>query len=251
MSKKSRKPRRNKKTKAFKGASNNRSRDTSDAYIFIDQQAGRRFKDESSSGEPIPSNYLIDPNTRDYLNEISGRDRIIEYAFGEINGPFKVGSGLFDGDDIVAAPANTQEREYLKNQLSFLGSALSLTFNEVEFESADLRFFANLKDHPSSEAAVAWGETVDVHWERLAKGREMDGNTRLTLSHELAHALGLHHVDALSGLSEKDVFKKWGVSDSVMIAWEKPTEYYNRSFTSDHQWLGSNDLGALKEIWLV
>lgn len=249
MGKRSRNPRKKKGVKPSKRRGDNSTVNSPETFVFTDQQTGRGFNDDSSSGDPLPVDYLIGPEVRDYLDNISGRDGVIGYAFGEITGPYKVGSGLFDGDNIVASPPNAQEREYIKSQLSFLGNALSLTFNEVEFGRADLRFFADTKDHPSSEAAVAMGETVDVHWERLTEGRDMSGYTRMVVSHEIAHALGLDHVDALSGLSERDVFKKWGVSDSVMMSWEMPKEYYSDAFASNHQWFSANDLAALREIW--
>ena len=65
---------------------------------------------------------------------------------------------------------------------------------------------------------------------------------------EIAHGLGLEHIDEISGMSENEIFRKWGISDSLMISWEKQYDFYD-SFGNDHQWFTRNDINALQLAW--
>jgi hypothetical protein len=216
---------------------------------FVDQSSGEQFSDPSSSGEALPASYILSQDYSQWLYDNSGRDRVIEYAFSNVDGAFTTADGYFEIQRIVSSPVTSTERDYVTGQLTFLSQKLNLHFIESSFESADLRFFAASSDNTSSDGFATVGyPIVDIVWERLDY-KDINGVIRRTISHEIGHALGLEHVDQMSGLSDQDIFLRWGISDSVMISSEKPYEYYNSQFKSSHQWFTKNDLDALALGW--
>jgi hypothetical protein len=216
---------------------------------FVDQSSGKRFSDDSSSGSPLSTDYILKQDFAQWLHDDSGKDKIIGYAFGEINGPFTVGDGYWDNHDISSVAVSQEEKDYITGQLNFLSGKIGIQFFQSSFEDADIRFFAA----ESGKGEYTGFATVDIHpldlvWERAGE-KKLTPNIRLTISHEIAHGLGLEHVDEISGLSEKEMHKRWGVSDSLMISWEKPGDFYDTNFPKGHQWFSKNDLDALSLAW--
>lgn len=228
----------------------NKNRDSikKKGYKFTDLSSGRRFLDPSSSGDNLGSEYILKQDFAQWLHENSGRDKIVSYAFSTISGPFTVGDGYWDTDNIESVAVNPSERDYITGQLQFLSPQIGVQFIEAPFESADIRFFASESGGNEYTGFSTVGQApLDLVWER-AGDKTLTPNIRLTISHEIAHGLGLEHVDEASGMSEKEMFQKWGVSDSLMISWEKQYDFYD-SFGNDHQWFTRNDINALQLAW--
>ena len=209
-----------------------------------------QFADPSSSGTPVPPESLLRQDYAQWLYDDSGRDKIINYAFSDISGAYTVDDGFFASDNIVSAPVSAQERDYITGRLSFLGSQIGVQFVESSFEAADIRFFAaeSGRKEYTGFATVGRNAPLDLVWERAGQ-KNLTPNIGLTISHEIGHGLGLEHVDEVSGLTDKQVLKKWGVSDSLMISWEMPYEFYDRNFSVDHQWFTESDINALRLAW--
>lgn len=215
----------------------------------MDQSTGERFSDPSSSGDILPTEYILKQDYAQWLYDSSGRDRIINYSFSSIDGPFTTADGYYDIHDIISTPVSNPERDYITGQLSFLAQKLNLQFAESSLDGADLRFFAASSDNRTSDGFATVGyPKVDIVWERLGY-KEINGYVRRTITHEIGHALGLDHVDQLSGMSDNDIFEKWGISDTCMISWEMPYDFYNNKFSSTHQWFSKNDIDALSLAW--
>ena len=216
---------------------------------FVDQSSGMRFSDDSSSGSALPADYILKQDFAQWLYEDSGRDKTIGFAFSAINGPLTVGDGYWDNHDISSVAVSQEEKDYITGQLSFLANRIGVQFFEASFEDADIRFFAaeSGKGEYTGFATVD-NDPLDLVWERAGE-KTLTPNIRLTISHEIAHGLGLEHVDQISGLSEKEMHNRWGVSDSLMISWERPADFYDNNFPKGHQWFSKNDLDVLSLAW--
>lgn len=217
------------------------------AKKFTDQESGKKFFDKSSSGKTLPLNLISYRDHAVHLNSTSGSDKIINYAFSAISGEFDTGNdGDFDIEIISSSPVTNAEMDYITGILSFIGSKIGAQFVQSAWEDADMRFFADVSTNKAIGFATVGSDPVDIVWSRSKS--TLVPNDKLTISHEIGHALGLEHVDDISGMSEKKMFKKWGVSDSLMISWELYNNQYNK-FTDNHQWFTKNDIAALQGIW--
>jgi hypothetical protein len=217
------------------------------AKKFTDQESGKKFLDKSSSGKKLPLNLISYRDHAVHLNSISGGDKIVNYAFSAISGEFDTGNdGDFDIEIISSSPVTSAEMDYITGTLSFIGSKIGVQFIQSTWEDADMRFFADVSTNKAVGFATVSSDPVDIVWSR-SKSRLVP-NDKLTISHEICHGLGLDHIDEISGMSEKKMFKKWGVSDSLMISWELYDNQYNK-FSDNHQWVTKNDISALQGIW--